>query len=171
MGQSGTHVGVHGTPTLLVWLNIRYHMSMKEWLTCPMRCSTLSLSRFSSSLVWSNSYFNCLPCSFKLTASVMVFAWRSSRPSRRPLSCYLKSIRHASFTQRNQLESIQGTCRLSLKMSKGDEQKPLLHCIRQQSILISDLQKCHVSQTMVSSNRYVGSLQIAWIDSSNYTEL
>ncbi len=28
------------------------------------------------------------------------------------------------------LESIQGTCRLSLKMSRGDEQKPLMHCIR-----------------------------------------
>ncbi len=28
------------------------------------------------------------------------------------------------------LESIQGTCRLSLKMGKGDEQKPLMHCIR-----------------------------------------
>ncbi len=29
------------------------------------------------------------------------------------------------------LESIQGTCRLSLKMGSGDEQKPVMHCIRQ----------------------------------------
>ncbi len=28
------------------------------------------------------------------------------------------------------LKSIQGTCRLSLKMGMGDEQKPLMHCIR-----------------------------------------
>ncbi len=28
------------------------------------------------------------------------------------------------------LESIQGTCRLSLKMGRGDKQKPLMHCIR-----------------------------------------
>ncbi len=28
------------------------------------------------------------------------------------------------------LESIQGTCRLSLKMGRGDEQKPMMHCIR-----------------------------------------
>ena len=31
--------------------------------------------------------------------------------------------------------------------------------------MISDLQKCHRPQTMVSSNRYVGRLQILWIDS------
>ncbi len=30
----------------------------------------------------------------------------------------------------SQLESIQGTCRLSLKMGRGDEQKPMMHCIR-----------------------------------------
>ena len=34
-------------------------------------------------------------------------------------------------SQGAQLESIQGTCRLSLKMGRGDEQKPLMHCIRQ----------------------------------------
>ncbi len=28
------------------------------------------------------------------------------------------------------LESIQGTCRLSSKTGKGDEQKPLMYCIR-----------------------------------------
>ncbi len=28
------------------------------------------------------------------------------------------------------LKSIQGTCRLSLKMGRGNEQKPLIHCIR-----------------------------------------
>ncbi len=34
------------------------------------------------------------------------------------------------------------------------------------SILISDLQKCHLSQPMVSSIRYGGRLQIPWVDSS-----
>ncbi len=32
--------------------------------------------------------------------------------------------------------------------------------------MISDLQKYHLSQTMVSSNRYVGHLRIPWIDSN-----
>ncbi len=36
--------------------------------------------------------------------------------------------------------------------------------------MISDLQKYHLSQTMVSSNRYVGRLRINWIDSNNNTE-
>ncbi len=43
-----------------------------------------------------------------------------------------------------------------------------MHCIRRLSILISDLQKYHLSQTMVSSNRYVGRLLIPWIDSRYY---
>ena len=37
------------------------------------------------------------------------------------LICYYKIVQ--------MLESIQGTCRLSLKMGRGDEQKPLMHCI------------------------------------------
>ncbi len=65
------------------------------------------------------------------------------------------------------LESIQGTWKLSLKMGRGDEQKPPMHCIRQKSVLISDLQKCHLSQTMVSSNRCVGRLGFDWIDSDH----
>ncbi len=61
----------------------------------------------------------------------------------------------------NHVESIQGTSRQSLKMGRGDKKKPLMHCIRRLTILISNLQKCHLSQTMVSSNRYVGRLRMA----------
>ncbi len=35
-----------------------------------------------------------------------------------------------STQQQNLLESIQGTCRISLKMDRGDKQKPLMDCIR-----------------------------------------
>ncbi len=34
------------------------------------------------------------------------------------------------FRKSKQFESIQGTCRLSLKMGRADEQKPPMHCIR-----------------------------------------
>ncbi len=60
------------------------------------------------------------------------------------------------------VESIQETGRQSFKIGRGDEQKLLMQFV---SILISDLQKYHLSQTMVSSNRYVGRLRIPSIDS------
>ncbi len=40
------------------------------------------------------------------------------------------SIKNASnHSNHIVLKLIQGTCRLSLKMGRGDEQKPLMHCI------------------------------------------
>ncbi len=48
------------------------------------------------------------------------------------LGCVIRCLRIAD-TQENMagvFELIQGTCRPSLKMGRGDEQKPLRHCIR-----------------------------------------
>ncbi len=40
------------------------------------------------------------------------------------------TVKYCKKYRKIQKESIQGTCRLSLKMGRGDEQKPLMHCIR-----------------------------------------
>ncbi len=42
----------------------------------------------------------------------------------------LNSVRISSMEFDGKLESIQATCRLSLKMGREDEQKPLMHWLR-----------------------------------------
>ncbi len=61
----------------------------------------------------------------------------------------------------SRVNSSQFTCRLSLKMDRAMNKN--LWC----TVLISDIQKYHLSQTMVSSNQCVGRLRIPWIDSKH----
>ena len=71
------------------------------------------------------------------------------------------------------LESIQRTCRLSFKMGRGDEQKTMMYCHWRKSILFSDLQKCHLSQTMVLSidmlDVCTSVAHIYWFEINRYT--
>ncbi len=80
------------------------------------------------------------------------------------ISCYHARPTHQGLL----LESIQGTCRLSLKMGRGDEQKPLMHSGGNQYWFQIFRNTTSPMQTMLSSNRYwTFADHIPWIDSNN----
>ncbi len=127
------------------------HFSCKICLTLTRDLHLKPLSHLFRSLkVNAYQYHYCILRSTKALRNTCMYSKRFS------LHCYYRVDK--------------GTCRLiNLKMGRGDEQKPLCTVSDGKSILISDLQKCHLSQIMVSSYRYVGCLQIPWINCNENT--
>ncbi len=89
------------------------------------------ISRFCTTNRQSNGFFLAL-----LTAD-----WARLQTHARKSSVAMNNGANVTLCQ----SPFKGPVDLSLKMGRGDEQKPLMHCIRQVSILISDLQKYHLS--------------------------